>query len=222
MKPLLIVANFKSNKTKAEAKNWLDEITKIKDLNLSDKQIIVCPPFTLLDYFKSYIDENSLPIELCAQDISRFPQGAYTGEVNGSQIKEFAEYVLIGHSERRTGFNEDESVLEEKVKMSIDYNLIPIFFVQDESTEIPQGLSIVVYEPPSAISTSPNPVVESPETADEVAKKLKEVQNLNVLYGGSITPGDVRSFTEKSDISGVLVGDASLNAAEFLGIIKNA
>lgn len=222
MKSLLIVANFKSNKTKNEAKNWLEEISKIKDLELSGKKIIICPPFTLLDYFKSYIDKNNLPIGLCAQDISRFPQGAYTGEVNGSQIKEFAEYVLIGHSERRIGFNEDESVLEEKVKMSIDYNLTPVFFVQAENTEVPQGLSIVVYEPPSAISTSPNPVVTSPESADEVAKKIKEVSSISVLYGGSVTPENVRSFTEKETIDGVVVGGESLSASEFLKIITNA
>src|SRR5258708_1531471 len=199
MKPILIVANLKSNKTKNEAEKWLQEVSSIKNLtNLSNKKIVVCPSFTLLDFFNSYILNHEIPIELGAQNISRLPEGAYTGEINGAQIREFAKYVLVGHSERRQ-FGEDESVVEEKVKISVDYNLIPIFFVQDENQKIPSEVSIVVYEPPSAISTSQNPVVESPEKADSIAKKLKDKGTSTVLYGGSVTPENVNKFTKKEN-----------------------
>lgn len=217
MKPLLIVANLKSNKTLSDAKDWLAAISKIK--NGSNKKIIVCPPFTLLQTFNEFSKEKHLPIELGAQNISRFPQGPYTGEINGAQIKDFANYVLVGHSERKT-FGEDESVVEEKIKMSIDYNLTPILCVQGSENKIPKEVSIVAYDPVFAIGTG---TADSPENAQGVARKIKETANIEyVLYGGSVTPDNVRSFTSMEDINGVLVGTDSLDAEKFLKIVNNA
>lgn len=221
MKPTLIIANFKSNKTLEEGKKWLEELSvSIKLINLTEKTIIVCPSLTLLPVSKQYIDEQNLPIKIGAQDISQFDQGAYTGEVNGRQIKEFGTYVIIGHSERRQNFNETDEVLLKKVSIAINYNLIPIFCVQDENGKIPQGVSIVSYEPVFAIGTG-NP--DTPENAENIAQKIKKNNNIEkVLYGGSVTPDNVKSFTEKQNIDGVLVGGASLEASEFLKIIENA
>lgn len=217
MKPLLIVANLKSNKTLSEAKDWFAIISKIK--NYSNKKVIVCPPFTLLQTFNEFVKEKKLPIELGAQNISRLPQGPYTGEINGAQIKDFANYVLVGHSERRA-FGEDESVVEEKIKMSIDYNLTPILCVQGSDNKIPKEVSIVAYEPIFAIGKG---VPDSPENAQYIALKIKETANLEyVLYGGSVTPDNVRSFTSVEDINGVLVGTDSLDADKFLKLVNNA
>jgi len=221
MKPTLIVANFKSNKTKNEAEKWLEEISNIKNLpNISNKKIIVCPPFTLLDFFKTYILGHDLPLEIGAQNISGLPEGAYTGEINGAQIREFTKYVLIGHSERRSGFGEDENIVEEKVKMSIDFGLIPILCIQGEDNNIPNGVSIIAYEPVFAIGTG---TPDTPENAENVARKTREKANLeHVLYGGSVTGDNVKNFTEQKNIDGVLVGGASLEASEFIKIIENA
>lgn len=222
MKALLIVANFKSNKNLSEAKNWLDEFSTVSNerKKIENKKIIVCPPFTLLFFFKSYIEKKGLPIELGAQNISRLPGGAYTGEINGSQIKDFADYVIVGHSERRGSFGEDESVVEEKIKMSIDYNLNPIFCTQSDGEKIPKEVSIVAYEPVFSIGTG-NP--DTPENAENIAKKIKEESEVSsVLYGGSVTPENVSRFTSMENISGVLVGHASLNPSEFLEIVLNA
>src|SRR5258708_48017 len=220
MKQILIVANLKSNKTKNEAEKWLQEVSSIKNLtNLSNKKIVVCPSFTLLDFFNSYILNHEIPIELGAQNISRLPEGAYTGEINGAQIREFAKYTIVGHSERRSGFGEDESIVEEKVKMSIDYNLIPILCVQNENNTIPNGVSIVVYEPVFAIGTGES---DDPQNAEDIAKKIKTSAKVEqVLYGGSVTSGNVKGFTQKENLSGVLVGGASLEALEFIKIIEN-
>lgn len=221
MNPLLIIANFKSYKTKTEAENWLKGIEVIENLaGLENKKVIICPPFTLLDLFNKYILSHNLPLSLGAQNISRLPEGAYTGEINGAQIKDFADYVIIGHSERRSGFSEDESVVEEKVKMAIDYNLTPILCVQNEENKIPQGVSIVAYEPIFAIGTG-NP--DMPENVKAVVDKIKDKGKADsIIYGGSVTPENVKSFTTMENINGVLVGTDSLDLEKFLKIVENA
>ncbi|HZQ30039.1 MAG TPA: triose-phosphate isomerase family protein [Patescibacteria group bacterium] len=215
MKSLLIVANFKSNKTLSEAKDWIKEISEKKFPE--EKQIVVCPSFVHLNLFKNFVDENKLELKIGAQDISRFPQGEHTGEVNGSQLKELVAYVLIGHSERRAF--EDESIIEEKVRIAIDYGLIPILCVQSENNKLYPGISIVAYEPTFAIGTG---TPDTPEDADKIANEIKTKMPVKVLYGGSVTGENVKSFTGAQNIDGVLVGGASLSADEFSKILENS
>lgn len=222
MGKLLIVANLKSYKNENEAKNWLETFKKIKELKLdsSQKEVIICPSFTQLFSFFSYFSSNNINVKLGAQNVSPFDEGAFTGEVNAKQIKDFASYVLIGHSERRTNFGENEVMLTKKVQMSLQYGLNPIFLVQGQEGIIPQQVNIVAYEPVSAIGTG-NP--DTPESADTVAGAIKAIRaDLAVLYGGSVTSANVESFTAKTNIDGVLVGGASLDAEELLKIIQNA
>jgi triosephosphate isomerase len=221
MGKLLIVANLKSYKNENEAKNWLEGFKKITELNLNlaQKEIIICPSFTQLFSFFSFFSSNNIYVKLGAQNISPFDEGAYTGEVNAKQIKDFADYVLIGHSERRTNFNELDDMLSKKVAMTLQYGLNPIFFIQNQDVVIPGGVQVVVYEPVSAIGTG-NP--DTPENADAVAAVIKSKNNVQVLYGGSITSENVKSFTAKTNLGGVIVGGESLDAEEFIKIIQNA
>lgn len=223
MKPLLIVANFKSHQTMAEAKLWLENFKKLyEEVKNPDKKIVLCPSFTLLETFKNYVTENKLEVELGAQNISRFPQGAYTGEVNGAQIKDFANYVLIGHSERRGAFGEDESFIEEKIKISKDYNLKPILFIQNETTPISKDVDIIVYEPPSSISTVSGGIPDSPTDVSSVVNRVREEHELKfVLYGGSVDSKNVSTFTNLPKIDGVVPGRASLDPVEFARLIEN-
>jgi len=222
MTKLLIVANWKSNKTTEEALQWLESF-KTSDLNLENKEIIICPSFTLLGVLKDKIREMGLPIKLGAQDISPFEQGAHTGDVNGRQIKEFADYVLVGHSERRSKYSESDEILLRKVEMAKRYGLDSLFFVPNETSSIPEGVKMIVYEPPSAISTSPNPIVESPQEAERAIRAIKEkYTSSQVLYGGSVDSSNAHSFLEKEDVGGVVVGHASLDPLEFLRLIQNA
>ncbi len=220
MNNLFIVANWKSNKTLDEAKKWFDELD-ISQINLDGKEIIICPPFTLLSFLKEEIDKRNLPINLGAQDVSGFGSGSYTGEVSVEELREFTQYVIIGHSERRKNFHEDDSLLAQKVSMSLSSNLTPIFCVSSPDMFIPQGVSLVAYEPLSAIGTGN---ADNPENADEVAAQIKKnnKQMTTVLYGGSVTPENVKSFTEMENIDGVLVGGASLDASSFSEIVQNA
>lgn len=221
MRPISIVSNLKSYKTEQEANTWLNDFLEIKKdgVDITNKEIIICPPFTLLWLFKSFVNENNLPIKIGAQNISPFEEGAYTGEVNARQIKDYADFVLIGHSERRSNFNESDEILEKKVEISLRNGLTPIFLVQSGTTSIPNGVSAIAYEPVFAIGSS-NP--DTPQNADSVASSLNSKGNkYNILYGGSVTSQNVNSFTKMQNISGVLVGGASLDAKEFIQIIKN-
>jgi triosephosphate isomerase len=217
----LIVANLKSYKNENEAKSWLEEFSKIKELNLdlTQKEIIICPSFTQLFSFFSYFSSNNINIKLGSQNVSPFDEGAYTGEVNAKQIKDFASFVLVGHSERRINFNETDNMLTKKVEMSLKYGLTPIFLVQNQEDLIPQGVQVVAYEPTLAIGTG---TPDSPENADAVAAMIKSKNNVQVLYGGSVTADNVKSFTSKVDIDGVIIGGGSLEAQEILKIIQNA
>ncbi len=222
MNKVFIVANLKSYKTENESKEWLENLKKIKDIGVSleNKEIIVCPPFQLLLMFKTYILENNLPVSIGAQDVSPFDEGAYTGEVNAKQVKDFADYVLIGHSERRKNFGETDDVLSKKTVLALKYGLTPIYLIQNKDTVIPQGIQIIAYEPIFAIGSG-NP--DTPENANEIAGFLKSKNSdYKLLYGGSVSSQNVNSFTSLSNISGVLVGSASLDALEFIKIIENA
>ena len=219
MKNLLIAANWKSNMTKGEARNWILKFPQ--DLNLEDIEIVIFPPFTLLDLLSSYIKINDLPFKIGAQDVSLHLAGAYTGEINASQIKEFAEYVLIGHSERRSNFSETDEIVNKKIGESLREGIKPIVCVSNigQVRSLVPGNYIIAYEPISAIGTG-NP--EDPNTVLSIIKQIKEIKDTEVLYGGSVNPQNIKDYTSLDNISGVLVGNSSLDAELFLNLIKNA
>lgn len=213
MKTPVMIANFKSHMTLIEAEDW---ISKIK--TAEDKTVIILPPFTLLSFFRTKIEAKKLNLFLGAQNISPFDEGAFTGEINAKQIKEFCEYVLIGHSERRSNFSEDDQLLSRKVELALENNLQPIFCIQGKDTKVPKDVKIIAYEPIFAIGTG-NP--DTPENAQKVAEVFKNKID-TFIYGGSVKSVNVRSFTSKEGIDGVLVGGASLDPQEFSQIIQNA
>ena len=152
--------------------------------------------------------------------MSPFDQGAYTGEINAKQIKELADYVIIGHSERRKNFLESDEILERKVDLAKTNSLISIFCVQGKNTVIPKNADIILYEPIDAIGTG---IPDDPKNANEVAEFIKNNNSVKVvLYGGSINSENVLSFTSMPYIDGIGVGTASLDASSFLEVINNA
>jgi len=219
MKKVTIVANWKSNVSLHEVDAWTKQMENCK-WHVDQKEVIVCSPFTLLQSLKSLISDTQLGLKLGAQDVSPFPKGAYTGEVAAIQLKEFVQYVIVGHSERRKYFYEDDQMLANKVDMALEAGLLPIFCVQDVHAIIPKGVRIVAYEPVFAIGTGEP---DSPENADDVAREIKETVNVaTVLYGGSVSSENVRTFTSMENIDGVLVGSASLDPVSFSSIVTNA
>ncbi len=217
MKKLSLFANWKSNKTKTEAEEWLNEFNFQGSENI---ETIILPPFTLLDIVSEFIKKNNLDIQIGAQDISPFGMGAYTGEVNGDQIKEFGKYVLIGHSERRSNFSETKELIDLKIQEAIKNNLIPVVCISDIS-ELPTINSpelIVAYEPLAAIGTN---TPEDPSLVSSVVNEIKSKLVCKVIYGGSVNSQNIKNYTNL-DIDGVLVGGESLKASSFLDLINNA
>lgn len=220
MKELLAVGNWKMHKTSAETVSYLGEIRELlAGLDHSAITIIICPPYLSVPAAAKFIEENKLPISLGVQDVAPFEDGEYTGEVSANLAAEFAKYVIIGHSERRENFKEDDDMLSKKVSSAISAGLIPIFCVQNEDTFIPEGVKIVAYEPPFAIN-SDNP--DTPENAERVTVVIKSKNQgvAQVLYGGSVNLQNVASFTTMPNISGILVGRASRDPASFASLIK--
>lgn len=206
-----------------EAKDWLEEFS-VHSVQFGDnKKIILCPPFPLLPICGEYIHKHNLPIILGAQNVSSFDEGAYTGEVSARLLKDWCQYVLIGHSERRKYFHESEEDVKEKVSRARAYQLTPLLLMSDPQQKVPQGVDIVIYEPPSAISSSKNPTPPTPEEV-EAAVGLLQAKNTvaYILYGGSVDSRDVATYTHVKGINGVIVGQESLNPQTFIDIISHA
>lgn len=221
MKSLIIAGNWKSNKTTAEALRWLQDFQSHIVLNIPTHiTVILCVPFTLLYPVKETIKANSLPIILGAQNVSPFAEGAQTGEESARMVRDLADWVIIGHSERRKNFSETDEILVNKFQQAKSAGLKIIYCVPNDTTVIPKGVDVVAYEPVWAIGTGES---DTPEDANAVVASIKAKSQVpTVLYGGSVTPVNVASFITQPSIDGVLPGGASLNAETFADLIGNA
>lgn len=217
-KNIWIIANWKSNKTIAEALDWISQVGQQipKQENL---KVVICPSFSSLSEVKKAITVGNFPMMVGSQDLSPYNVGAYTGEESASLLKDLINLSIIGHSERRQNFSESDEMVAKKVEQALINRIIPLVCVQGSDTPVPDGAKLAAYEPIFAIGTG-NP--DTPENANNVAKSLKQKygQDLEVIYGGSVTSENVRSFIAQENINGVLPGKASLNAEEFVKIVK--
>lgn len=215
-----IIANWKSNKTISEALSWIDEVGP----NLQrreDIKVVVCPPFTDVEEVKKAVLVANYPILVGAQDLSQFEDGPYTGEESARILSEIVDLAILGHSERRKNFGETDEMVAEKVLQAKKFNIIPLVCVQDENTPVSEWAELVAYEPVFAIGTgSP----DTPDSAAKVAGVLKEKagREIFVLYGGSVTSENAKAFLQQENLSGLLIGGASLDPQEFLRIVEIA
>jgi len=244
----LIIGNWKMNLDYAEAKSLLQEIAKLKDDFNSDAEIVVCPPMPYLSVFHELLKSNDW-IKLGAQNTFSQNAGAYTGETSPTQLKSLGvEYVIVGHSERRDYFEEDNKFLLQKVKALLKEGLTPIFccgeqlqvrksnvfkeFVMKQIEDVVFTLSaeevskiIIAYEPIWAIGTGKTATAaEAQEIHKLIRLRLeknygeKVSKAIPLLYGGSMKPDNANELLAQTDIDGGLIGGASLEAEAFAKI----
>lgn len=250
MKKPFIAGNWKMFKTNREAVNLVQTI-KAGVYKTTDCQIVICPPFTSLASVAEIVKDS--PIELGAQNMHPETEGAYTGEISPAMIKDLnCRYVILGHSERRQYFHENDTFVNEKTKTALKYSLIPIVCVGEtlEQREAKQQFEVVktqfdnslkditkeeilklviAYEPVWAIGTGKT---ASPEQAEQmqsyIRRLLKErysdeiAAKVPILYGGSVKPDNIAELMKKPNVDGALVGGASLKAESFVQIVLNA
>jgi triosephosphate isomerase len=248
----IIAANWKMHKTHLEAIQAVQKLSYL--LNHADAEmveVVICPPFTALRAVQTLIDADKLPYGLGAQNVYAEDKGAFTGEVSPPMLSALrVGYVIVGHSERRQLFGEDDGLVNKKVRAVFDAGMTPILCVGETLDEreaggtgskvaqqvrrafanVPAdraGSAVVAYEPIWAIGTGRN---AEPADAGEVVQLIRatltEVFNdavaasVRVQYGGSVKPGNIRDFMAHPEIDGALVGGASLDPEEFALIVK--
>lgn len=222
MNKKIFIANWKSHKTASQSVEFISLLSPfLEKIDLLQKEIIICPPFTALPACALYIAEHNLPIKLGAQNVSRFPEGAYTGEIAASQIKEFAQYVLIGHSERRKYQLEAQNDFADKIQQARSHGLGVIFCMQNEDDYLSDDIDYVTYEPPSAISTFGVGKAENAVHVAEILARLRKRTAAPLLYGGSVKEDNIQSYFSAENLSGFLIGSASLEADSFARLLSS-
>lgn len=249
MRKQIVAGNWKMNLDYNEGVSLFSEIVNmVKDERKGDQIAIICSPFIHLN---SLAKLGGNDVKIGAQNISDKESGAYTGETSAKMVKSVgAEYVILGHSERRQYFAESDALLAEKTKVALANGLMPIFCIGETLDERNNGsyyevlkkqltegifsLSdtdfakiVIAYEPVWAIGTG---LTASPEQAQDIHAFIRSEIEANygfniaddttILYGGSCNPGNAESLFSQKDIDGGLIGGASLKSRDFTDIIK--
>jgi triosephosphate isomerase (TIM) len=173
----------------------------------------LCPPFI---FISALCDKCSAVLKLGVQDCFWSGSGNYTGEISAGMLKDFcAKYVILGHSERRRYLKETDEMINKKIKAVMKSDLKPILCVENAKQARGWKNIIVAFEPVSAIGTGK-------PFSWQRAKKIREslARFKTVLYGGSVNSKNAKDYIQKAGFQGLLVGGASLNAKEFVKILK--
>jgi len=243
-----IAGNWKMHKNKQEALSYLDDF-KLFVKEVTDKDIVLSVPFTLLETVSNYCKNTN--IKVAGQNMFYEEQGAFTGEISAKMLKDFADYVIIGHSERRKYFNETNEIINKKIRTALKNELKIIFclgetqeqrnnnqtnsVIETQLREALHGLNqeqikniVIAYEPVWAIGTGNT---ASPQQAEDVHKFLRQLisdlysqeisDSLRIIYGGSVNPNNAAEILVMENIDGCLPGGASLDPSKFSKIIKS-
>jgi triosephosphate isomerase (TIM) len=248
----IMAGNWKMNLSHLEAINLVQKLAfSLNEQQLTDVEVAVLPPFTALRSVQTAIDGDKVLLSYGAQDLSPYDGGAYTGDISGGMLAKLGcTYVVVGHSERRQYHNEDDTLVNAKIKAAFRAGLTPIFCVGEGlsvreageqvpycTTQLIAGLDglkaeqvqqvVVAYEPVWAIGTGKT---ATPEDAQQVCGALRariaeaygaEVgEAVRIQYGGSVKAANIAAIMAQADVDGALVGGASLDAEEFAAICR--
>jgi triosephosphate isomerase len=248
MRKKIVAGNWKMNLNYAEAMALSDAVTE--SIHEDQKTcVILAPPLVFLHDVVNRVQNNSC-IAVAAQNCSDKNSGAYTGEVSCPMLVSVGvDYVIIGHSERRSYFGEESGMLAEKINRALENSILPVYCCGETAAkrmtdnhfdvvkeQLEGGLfhldmnqlekCVIAYEPVWAIGTGVNATPEQAQEMHGFIRRLVEekygratAQKISLLYGGSITPQNSRDLFSCEDIDGGLVGGASLKSVEFLKIV---
>jgi triosephosphate isomerase (TIM) len=245
----LVAANWKMNKTRAEAREFLDAFVPAAAA-IEAVEIAICPPFTALATTVEGCDGS--PVLVAAQNVHESDHGAFTGEVSAPMLIEVGAWgAIIGHSERRHVFGEPDEALARKVPAALGAGLVPILCVGETEGERDGGRTeevlraqleadlavvpperldavVIAYEPVWAIGTGRTATVEQAAAAIAFARSIVAeldagaAARIRILYGGSVKADNAAELMAADGIDGGLVGGASLDPEEFLAICEAA
>lgn len=249
MRKPVIVANWKMYKTRREARVFCQELLPLLE-KVPAAEVAICAPFTQLDVLAEALAGSA--VKIGAQNFYPKQEGAFTGEISPKMLKELGvSYVLVGHSERRGLFGEDDDMVQSKLGVAYQEGFQPILCVGETLEEREQGLSIeicvqqlsyavknldtaalsrliVAYEPIWAIGTGKTATANDAETVIGALREYVAVQygsavaeTIRIQYGGSVKPENIDELMAEADIDGALVGGASLQAASFAKLINS-
>ncbi|MBS0167671.1 MAG: triose-phosphate isomerase [Nitrospira sp.] len=252
MRTLLIVGNWKMNKTASEAATFVGELSRHLSKPPTSVELVVAPPFTALESVRRVLGSESL-IQLGAQNLFWETQGAYTGEISAPMLKDLGcRYVIIGHSERRTLFGERGDGIRRKIQAAFAHGLHPILCIGESlaqreagstnevlSQQIHESLSsftaetlaslTIAYEPIWAIGTGRSATTEQAVAAHQTIRAVLATtaspaiaERTKILYGGSVTTQNIAALLSSDQVDGALIGGACLDVTSFATIIKLA
>ncbi|MGI6457705.1 MAG: triose-phosphate isomerase [bacterium] len=251
MRKLIIAGNWKMYAGDASGSTALAKGLAEKHGTTTAVDIVLCPPFTALREVSTAVKGSTIGVG--AQNMYPRDEGAYTGEISPDYILDCGcQYVIIGHSERRTYFKESNEFINEKVKFALSKGLIPIMCLGETEQEREQGKTeavvedhirgglagisasdvkkvVLAYEPVWAIGTGKTATPDDAQAVHAFARNLLSklydnatAQAIRIQYGGSVKPDNANSLLTQPDIDGALVGGASLKVDSFAAIIDNS
>jgi triosephosphate isomerase len=248
----LMAGNWKMNLNIFEAIGHTQKLAfSLNEKQLTEVEVVLLPPFVDIRSVQTLIDADNLLIGYGAQDLSPYDSGAYTGDVSGPMLAKLGcQYVIVGHSERRTIHGEGDDVVAAKVKAAIRNEIAPILCVgeglevREGGGQVPHctnqldaaldGLTaeqvrgvVVAYEPIWAIGTGKTATPgDAQEVIGAIRSRLAErfdqetATTVRILYGGSVTSANIAAIMAEPDIDGALIGGASLKVDEFVAICR--
>ena len=251
MREKVVAGNWKMNTTLDEGKQLASEINElVNEKAAGDVRVIVAPPFVHLPEVATVVNRDK--VQVSAQNCASEEKGAFTGEVSAAMVKSTgAEYTILGHSERRALYHEDDEVLLKKVNQALSNDLKIIFCIGEVLEEREAGKQaevvqsqlenvlfrlseedfrkvMIAYEPVWAIGTGKTATPDQAQEMHEYIRKLvadkysQEVaEDTSILYGGSCKSSNAKEIFANKDVDGGLIGGASLKPKDFLGIINS-
>ena len=244
----LIAGNWKMHLTVSEGVELAKQLAEVADA-YDDREVMVAPPFTALDAVAQAVQGSKLRVG--SQNVCWEKQGAFTGEISPLMLKDLhVGMAIIGHSERRQIFVENDAMINQRVLGALTDGLIPVFCIgetleereadktfavlEQQITDGLQGVSeaqmesvVIAYEPVWAIGTGKTATKEQAQEVHAFIRQLLEekmnktvAEQVRILYGGSVKPENVDALMAQPDIDGALVGGAALQFESFARIIK--